>query len=77
MDFYNDLRYVRYSDEGCQFTTTPEYKLLLKLSDQKCSDPDNKIKNTFGEYLGYLSNAYYQVVCTLCNDLNSKTRKRA
>lgn len=70
MEFYNALRYVRYSDKGCEFTTTPEYKLLLKLSDQKCNDLGNKIKNTFGEYLGYLSNAYYQVVCTLCNDLN-------
>ena len=69
MDFYNTVRYVRYSDEGCEETISPEYNLLLKLSTKNTTDIDYEIKNNFGKFLGELSTTYFNLYYKLCHNL--------
>lgn len=70
MDFYNNARYSRYSDD--QYTKDPsrEYHLLYKLSPKNDPTPDTIIKNNFGKYLGDLAQTYYKIYTNLCNELN-------
>ena len=69
VDFYNTVRYVRYSDEGCEETISPEYNLLLKLSTKNTTDIDFEIKNNFGKFLGELSTTYFNLYYKLCHNL--------
>lgn len=68
--FYNSVRYARYSDDGCNKTTAPEYQLLLELKNKNSSDLDSDIKNIFGRCLGELCHIYFNLYYELCNDLN-------
>lgn len=68
--FYNSVRYARYSDDGCNKTTAPEYQLLLELKNKNSSDLDSDIKNIFGRCLGELCHVYFNLYYELCHDLN-------
>ena len=70
MNFYNTVRYARYSDKEYKKMISPEYSLLLKLKDKKCSDFNKNIKNNYGKFLGELSNTYFKILCNLCDQLN-------
>ncbi|MBQ9107484.1 MAG: hypothetical protein IJY49_01470 [Clostridia bacterium] len=69
MDFYNNVRYIRYSDEKKENRLISEYSLLYKLSPQKSNNLNKQIKNNFGIYLGSLSKKYYEIYYELCHDL--------
>ena len=68
--FYNSARYARFSDDGCNKTTAPEYQLLLELKSKNSSDLNSEIKNTFGCCLGELCHVYFSLYYELCHDLN-------
>lgn len=68
--FYNTVRYARYTDESYRKTLTPEYDLLSELISTNSSDPNNDIKNSFGNYLGKLSHMYFVIYNKLCSELN-------
>lgn len=68
--FYNTVRYARYSDKEYKDMISPEYSLLFGLWDKKCKDINKNIKNTFGKYLGELSDKYFKLFCKLCDQLN-------
>lgn len=68
--FYNTVRYARYTDETFRWSTSPEYDLLFELKPSNSSNPNDDIKNNFGNHLGKLANTYFAVYDKLCSDLN-------
>ena len=70
MDFYNNVRYIRYSDDKKENRSISEYSLLYKLCSKKSNNFNKEIKNNFGIYLGSLSKKYYEIYYELCHDLS-------
>lgn len=68
-EFYNSVRYVRYSDVGCKASLTPEYDLLLSLAGGIKTDLNKTVKNNFGKYLGEMAASYCRLYEKLCSEL--------
>lgn len=69
--FYNNVRYLRYSDDQDRKQLVPEYYLLKELAKgSKSEDYDHYIKNFFGKMLGEIAHSYYELLSNLCTSLN-------
>lgn len=70
-EFYNKIRYLRYSDLRDHTPLVPEYSLLKELAKgYKNEDYGNCIKNNFGKALGEIAHNYYELLRNLCVSLN-------
>lgn len=69
--FYNNFRYIRYSDLHDHTPLVPEYCLLKELAkDYKNEEYGSYIKNLFGKTLGEIAHNYYELLRNLCTSLN-------
>lgn len=70
-EFYNNIRYLRYSDNHDHKCIVPEYHLLKELGKgYKNEDYDCYIKNLFGKTLGEIAHIYYELLRNSCTSLN-------
>ena len=70
-EFYNSIRYLRYSDIHDLKQLIPEYHLLKELGKGAQNDNyDFYIKNLFGKTLGEIAQTYYMLLRDVCTSLN-------
>lgn len=70
-EFYNSVRYLRYSDINNHKQLVPEYHLLKEFAKgYKNEDYDYYVKNLFGKTLGEIAHEYYKLLRNLCTSLN-------
>ncbi|MDE6617662.1 MAG: hypothetical protein K2K13_01380 [Clostridiales bacterium] len=69
--FYNEIRYVRFSDSNKFNSNAPEFELLLEFGDCKGQiGADFIVKNLFGKTLGVIAYTYYKLIYDLCGQIN-------
>ncbi|MDR0930325.1 MAG: hypothetical protein LBM38_01045 [Clostridiales bacterium] len=67
LQFYNDARYSRFSTQD---DINKELKLLEKIGGGNKEEYSENIKKAFGTALGKIAFSYYNLVYSLCSELN-------